>query len=195
MPEDFLPAGGSAPSPENRNSTSDDPSAATTMGFSELKDKVADDLDAARGMIKDGTEAAVAKVKGSVSTQTNFAARQARGIASALEKVGAELERGEQPQVGRYARQIGGSIQRIANEIEDRDIGEVAGMAEDFGRRQPLAFLGVAAIAGLAASRFLMASAKRGSRQETDVTGPTIIPSDTQSGRASEIATGGQING
>lgn len=195
MPEDFLPAGGTAPSPENRNSTSDDPSAATTMGFSELKDKVADDLDAARGMIKDGTEAAVAKVKESVSTQTNFAARQARGIASALEKVGAELERGEQPQVGRYARQIGGSIQRIANEIEDRDIGEVAGMAEDFGRRQPLAFLGVAAIAGLAASRFLMASAKRGSRQETDVTGPTIIPSETQSGRASEIATGGQING
>ena len=54
------------------------------MGFSELKDKVADDLDAARGMIKDGTEAAVAKVKESVSTQTNFAARQARGIASAL---------------------------------------------------------------------------------------------------------------
>ncbi|MGI0522821.1 nutrient deprivation-induced protein [Rhizobium giardinii] len=165
------------------------------MGFSELKDKVADDLDAARGMIKDGTEAAVAKVKESVSTQTNFAARQARGIASALEKVGAELERGEQPQVGRYARQIGDSIQRFANEMEDRDIGEVAGMAEDFGRRQPLAFLGVAAIAGLAASRFLMASAKRGSRQEIDVTGPTIAPSDTQSGRASEIATGGQING
>jgi hypothetical protein len=195
MPQDFSPAGGMAPTPENSNSTSGDHSAATTMGFSELKDKVVDDLDAARGMIKDGTEAAVAKVKESVSTQTSFAARQARGIASALEKVGAELERGEQPQVGRYARQIGGSIQRFANEMEDRDIGEVAGMAEDFGRRQPLAFLGVAAIAGLAASRFLMASAKRGSRQETDVTGPTIIPSDTESGRASGIATGGQING
>ncbi|MBW9064345.1 nutrient deprivation-induced protein [Rhizobium herbae] len=165
------------------------------MGFSELKDKVADDLDAARGMINDGAEAAVAKVKESVSTQTNFAARQAQGIASALEKVGAELEHGEQPQVGRYARQIGGSIQRFAREIEDRDIGEVAGMAEDFGRRQPLAFLGVAAIAGFAASRFLMASAKRGSGPEMDVTGPTMVPSDTQSGRASGIATGGQING
>ncbi len=195
MPQDFLPAGGTVPSPENRNSTSNDPSAATAMGFSELKDKVADDLDAARDMIKDGTEAAVAKVKESVSTQTNFAARQARGIASALEKVGAELERGEQPQVGRYARQIGGSIQRFADEMENRDIGEVAGMAEDFGRKQPLAFLGVAAIAGLAASRFLMASAKRDSRPEIDVTGPTIVPSDPQSDRASAIAPGGQING
>jgi hypothetical protein len=37
----------------------------------------------------------------------------------------------------------------------------MAGMAEEFGRKQPLAFLGVAALAGLAGSRFLTASAKR----------------------------------
>lgn len=34
-------------------------------------------------------------------------------------------------------------------------------MAEEFGGKQPLAFLGVAALAGLAGSRFLTASAKR----------------------------------
>ncbi len=52
-------------------------------------------------------------------------------------------------------------MQTLAKQMEGRDLGEVATMAEEFGRKQPLAFLGIAALAGLAASRFLTASAKR----------------------------------
>ncbi|GLR57393.1 hypothetical protein [Rhizobium indigoferae] len=94
-----------------------------------------------------------------VSDQANFAARQVGGVATALEKVGAELEASDQPEVGRYAKQIGRSVQGFATQMKDKDIGEIAAMAEEFGRKQPLAFLGIAALAGLTASRFLTATA------------------------------------
>lgn len=127
----------------------------------DLKGRVQDDLGAVTDAVKSGASSAVDKVSETVTEQTNFAARQVGGVATVLQKVGAELENGDQPQVGRYAKQIGESVQAIAKKMEGRDLGQIAGMAEDFGRQQPLAFLGVAALAGLAASRFLTASAKR----------------------------------
>jgi len=59
---------------------------------------------------------------------------------------------------------MGKSVQRIAKDLEGKDLGAVATMAEDFGRKQPLAFLGAAALAGLAASRFLTATANRSTK-------------------------------
>nr|WP_246810490.1 hypothetical protein [Ensifer sp. ENS08] len=72
-----------------------------------------------------------------------------------MEKVGSELRDSDQPGLGRYTQDLGNSIGRLARECEDRDLGEIASIAENYGRKQPLAFLGMAAIAGLAASRFL----------------------------------------
>lgn len=96
-----------------------------------------------------------------VDEEKSALARQLRGLAGAMEKVGSELRRSEQPALGRYTQHIGQSIGRLARDCENRELGEIAAMAEDFGRKQPLAFLGIAAIAGLAASRFLSASAER----------------------------------
>ena len=93
-------------------------------------------------------------------------------MATALEKVGAELEASDQPEVGRYAKQIGRSVQSFATQMKDKDIGEIAVMAEEFGRKQPLAFLGIAALAGLTASRFLTASAKLSPTQATTRASP-----------------------
>ena len=50
------------------------------------------------------------------------------------------------------------NVGKFADKVKDKNFSEIAGVAEEFGRRQPLAFLGLAAIAGLAASRFMMAS-------------------------------------
>ncbi|CDM61123.1 MULTISPECIES: hypothetical protein [Rhizobium] len=137
------------------------PPAKRPAGVGDLKEQIVDDLSAARDTLKEDATTAVDRVKDAVSKETSFAARQVGGIATALEKVGSELEKSDQPEVGRYARQIGSSVQTLAKQMEGRDLGEVATMAEDFGRKQPLAFLGIAALAGLAASRFLTASAKR----------------------------------
>ena len=130
-----------SPTPTKNQDQPDKPKAS----LSDLKDKVQEDLSAATDAVKDMANTALDKVSETVSEQTNFAARQVGGIATALQKVGAELENGDQREVGRYAKQIGESVQTIAKNIEGRDLGEIAGMAEDFGRKQPLAFLGVAA--------------------------------------------------
>lgn len=155
--------------------------------LADLKSKLADDVTAARDTIKEGADTAVEKVNEAISEQTYFAARQVGGIATALEKVGAELEASDQPEVGRYARQIGRSVQTAAKRMEGKDLGEIAVMAEEFGRKQPLAFLGIAALAGLSASRFLTASAKR---SPTEAIGQTVAV-----GRSGSSATGGEING
>ena len=89
------------------------------------------------------------------SKQKNIAARYAGSIGSALEKVGSEIQGADDAAIGKYAKELGSTIQSFAKDVEDRKLSDVAGMAEDFGRKQPLAFLGLAALAGLVASRVL----------------------------------------
>jgi hypothetical protein len=159
-----------------------------------LKDQAHEDLGAIKEAVTSTASAAMGKATDTVTDQTNFAARQVGGVATVLKKVGAELESGDQPQVGRYAKQIGESVEAIARKMEGRGLGEIAGMAEDFGRKQPIAFLGVAALAGLAASRFLTASAKRLSSQSSSST-----PSGARSSSPEPVGltptSGGSTNG
>jgi hypothetical protein len=126
-----------------------------------LSDRVREDAGAAQETLNTAASNAAEKAKAAASGQVNFAARQVQGVARAFEKAGAELEGSDQADVGRYTKQIGQSVERLAKKMEGKDIGEIATLAEGFGRQQPLAFLGIAALAGLAASRFLTASAKR----------------------------------
>ncbi len=109
--------------------------------------------DVAKTELSHATE----KAKEAAANQKNFAAERVSGLASAIEKVGAELEQ-EQPEVSRYVKQIGGGMKRFADDIKGKDLREVAAVAERFGRSNPAAFLGAAALAGFAASRFLTAS-------------------------------------
>ncbi|MBB3543907.1 hypothetical protein FHT97_004668 [Rhizobium sp. BK399] len=147
---------------EERSTTSGTSTTPDAMAKArDLKEKVADDLSSVQDSLKAGADTAVEKARDAAASQKNFLARQVGGIATALQKVGSELENSDQPETGRYASQIGRSVQAVARQIENRDLGELATAAEDFGRRQPVAFLSVAALAGLAASRFLTASAKR----------------------------------
>jgi hypothetical protein len=135
--------------------------------LSDLKDKASDDFAQIRQAAESQAEAAMDVAADKATEQKNFLARQLSGIAEAFEKAGSELERGDQQTVGRYARDLGSSARRIAEDIRDRDLGEVASIVEDFGRRQPVAFLGFAALAGFAASRFVTASARRRTPNQT----------------------------
>jgi hypothetical protein len=138
----------------------DDKAGTRAASGSDLRQMAKDDLASVRHVAEDGMSKASAAASKAADEQKTYAADRVAGVATAIEKVGSELE-GEQPELGRMTRQMGESVQRFAEDIKGRDLGEIAGMAEDFGRRQPLAFLGIAAIAGLAASRFIGASASR----------------------------------
>lgn len=112
------------------------------------------------------------KAKSFAVEQKDLAAGQIGGIASAIGKVADELDSSDQQVVGRYARDLASGLTNFGKTIENRDVDDLMGLAQDFGRKQPLAFLGAAALAGFVASRFALASTHR-RETKSSVTGST----------------------
>lgn len=160
-------------------------------GLGSLQEKAAQDFSEIREAAKNQASQALDKSAEMAAEKKNYVAEQLSGVAEALEKVGGEMKDGEYGMIGRYARDLGGSARRLATDLKNRDMSEVVSMAENFGRRQPVAFLGLAALAGLAASRFVTASAHRHGSHGTARTGAGAMTSaNPMAGRANEFASG-----
>lgn len=101
------------------------------------------------------------KAKSFAADQKDLAASQINGVAEAISKVAGELEGSDQQSIGRYARDLANGLSKFGKQIESREVDDLLGAAQDFGRNQPVAFLGIAALAGFAASRFALASNHR----------------------------------
>lgn len=162
----------------------EDPNGTGAGGASpELKDQVASDMNHAVSKAGEDLEAVSAraardaqnlghmaeekvaevagKAKSFAADQKDLAADQINGIAAAISKVASELENSDQQTVARYARDLANGLTRVGDKVQSSDVDELMGSAQDFGRTQPVAFLGAAALAGFVASRFAMASAQR----------------------------------
>lgn len=137
--------------------------------FEKVKQEAAaqtgDLIDSAKAQIADVTE----KAKGLAAEQKDLLAGQIGGVADAMERVATELE-GQNASSAQYARMIADGATRITETVRDNDVDAIMSMAQDFGRKQPAAFLGAAALLGFAASRFLMASAKREEQRRAPAT-------------------------
>jgi len=132
-----------------------DTAADTTTSLREMIDQ---DITSVKETAQDVAHKAADKAEQVANLQKGYAADQIGRIAGALERVGEELRSSDAGMVGSYATQLGASARQFADKVKNKNFSEIAGIAEDFGRRQPLAFLSLATIAGLAASRFMMAS-------------------------------------
>jgi ElaB/YqjD/DUF883 family membrane-anchored ribosome-binding protein len=154
-PGQSLSAGGTSPPTDNASHEEE----SLKVTAADIKQKVSDNIHAASDFAQQEVATVTDKAKEAADEQKNFLADKVIGVAQAMEKVAKELEQGDNPEIGRMTRSLGSTMQKFSDDIQDRSLGEIAGMAEDFGRKQPLAFLGIAAVAGLAASRFLTASA------------------------------------
>ena len=86
------------------------------------------------------------------------AASEMSGIADALRTAAQEMRSGS-PQERTFG-QIAESLAGASDALRDRDLGEIAGDVSAFARRNPIGFLGGAALAGFAATRFAQASSK-----------------------------------
>lgn len=109
------------------------------------------------------------QAKGMASEQKDLLASQMVGVSDALDKVAGELET-ENHAGAQYVRMIADHAGKLTSTINDNDVDDILAKAQDFGRKQPAAFLGAAALLGFAASRFVAASAKR---QQGTVNPPT----------------------
>lgn len=137
----------------------------------EFKSEVVHEMDKARSAISD-------EARGFASDQKDYAAGQLGSIADAVARVSEELEQQNQVSLARYAREIGNGMRGLSETARDSSVDELVHKAQSFGRRNPAAFLGAAALLGFAASRFLTASAHR---QETTLTTATTTSSDRAS--------------
>jgi hypothetical protein len=113
------------------------------------------------------------KAKSFAADQKDLAAGQIDGVAAAIAKVADELDGSDQQTVARYARDLASGLASMGKSIHDRDIDDLMGLAQDFGRKQPVAFLGAAALAGFVASRFALASAHRRENKPASGSGHT----------------------
>lgn len=66
-----------------------------------------------------------------------------------------------QPELAAYARRAADRVDGVAEAIRTRPVGDLVRAVDDFARREPVAFFGVALLAGFAVSRFVGASGRR----------------------------------
>ena len=103
-------------------------------------------------------EEARQRAAGLAEQQKHAGAEWADGLARAVHRAADELQ-GTSPQIARYVREGAASVHRLSRDVRGRGVGELLGDVEGIARRQPLAFFGVATLAGFALSRFLKSSA------------------------------------
>jgi len=122
----------------------------------EVKEQAAALGDEVRSQFADATE----KAKGMAADQKDLLVDQLGGVSGALQKVAGELETNGDAG-GRYVRMLADGADKLVSTVRDNDIDQIIGIAQDFGRKQPVAFMGAAALLGFVASRFVLASASR----------------------------------
>ncbi|MBV9456573.1 MAG: hypothetical protein JO141_03505 [Bradyrhizobium sp.] len=126
-----------------------------------IRDHASEAADAAREV---GSRAAE-RFKEEVDDKRHAGARYVSSIAEAMRRAAHEFDE-ELPVAGKFLRSGAEQVDNASERLKKGDFGDLMQGARDFARRQPTAFLGLAALAGFGAVRFLKSSADNGT--ETD---------------------------
>ena len=73
------------------------------------------------------------------------------------------------PIAGSYIRKAAAQVETVSDSIRTGNFNDLLRETQDFARRQPTAFLGLAVLAGFGAVRFLKSSAEASTGQQFDV--------------------------
>jgi ElaB/YqjD/DUF883 family membrane-anchored ribosome-binding protein len=122
----------------------------------EAQEQVSQLADQAQAKIAETAE----KVKGVAGEQKDLLADRITGVAEAADRVATDLESNNQ-QAAQYVRMVADNAGKLSDTIRNNDVDQIVNLTQDFGRQQPVAFLGAAALLGFVASRFIAASAQR----------------------------------
>ncbi len=118
-----------------------------------LKNQVSGVVDAAKDMASQATD----KLKDTVSERKGASADYVGGLADTIRRAAKEFDN-DLPIAGSYMRKAASQVEGVSDSIRTGDFNDVVRNAQDFARRQPTAFLGLAALAGFAVVRFLKSS-------------------------------------
>ena len=87
-------------------------------------------------------------------------------LAGAVRGMTQPLREGGQPQIADYVNKAADGIERWASDLRQQDLEDAVRAVEQFARRQPAMFLGLAFGAGMVAARFLKSSGSNGRTRE-----------------------------
>ncbi len=123
---------------------------------SSMRTKAADVAQDVKSNAQEAATQAAEHVKGQAEQARIGAADEMSSVASSLRKAADDM-RGGSPQE-RTVGQLAHSLADMSDTLRDKDLGEMAADVSAFARRNPLMFLGGAALVGFAAMRFGKAS-------------------------------------
>jgi hypothetical protein len=135
------------------------------------------------------TEQAKEQVRSAATHQKDAAARQMGGFAHALMAAADDLRGQGQAFAADYMREAASGLERASDAVRERDLDQIMANVEDFARRQPVAFIGGAVVAGFGIARLMRSSAeRRRSRGAEDVGRPDYGSSPRPGGPTGGVA-------
>ncbi len=111
------------------------------------------------------TEDAVAQAEEVAERQKRAGAERVDEIAKAVHGAADELGK-QMPQAAELVHATAARLEQGADALRERNIRDLVGTFNDFGRKEPLALFGGAVVAGFAISRFLKSSSENARRGE-----------------------------
>lgn len=118
-----------------------------------LKEQASELADAARDAASQATD----RIRETVDEKKGAGAEYVGSLAEAMRRASREFDN-ELPIAGKYIRKAATQVEGFSDSIRTGDFNDLIRSAQSFARRQPTAFLGLAALAGFAAVRFLKSS-------------------------------------
>jgi len=143
------------------------------------KEQVQEKAEAAQEKLKGGAQQAQARMREQVDQRSTQAGEQVGATAQALRTTSRQLRDQGQDGPAQAAEKAAHHAERVGGYLSESSADRILGDLEDFGRRQPLAVVGLGLAAGFVASRFLKASSReryQGRPAGTAVTPATTVP-------------------
>jgi hypothetical protein len=124
------------------------------------KEQVQDKAQDAQEKLKGGAQKAQARMREQVDQRSTQAGEQVGATAQALRTTSRQLRDQGQDAPAQAAEKAAHHAERLGGYLRESSADRILGDLEDFGRRQPLAVVGLGVAAGFLASRFLKASSR-----------------------------------
>jgi hypothetical protein len=140
-----------------------------------------DTTETAQDKMKEGAEQARSRAREQVDQRSTQAGEQVSATAQALRTTSRHLREQGQGAQANAADHVADHADRVGRYLTESDGERILADVEDFGRRQPVAVIGIGIVLGFAASRFLKASSrKRYESHQAGGNGYGHYPADTQ---------------
>jgi ElaB/YqjD/DUF883 family membrane-anchored ribosome-binding protein len=119
------------------------------------------DTQTAQEKVKEGAQQAQSRAREQIDQRSTQAGEQVSATAQALRSTGEHLREQGQDTQAKAADRIADQADRMGSYLTESNADRLLNDVEDFGRRQPMAVVGIGIVVGFAASRFLKASSRK----------------------------------